>query len=1373
MRFLKSSVAWTMIGILGSVITVAHVEWDRKIYPGTSEYNRFEEHSAKRARRLAGYRKMNQPDQFMLLQALARTGDGQQFPSYQMNYRYEEMLRAGILSRRSGNIYAAGLNKSGAALSWVERGPANVGGRTRGLIIDPDDATHNTWFAAAVGGGVWKTTDGGSSWSNLTPNLSNLATTVLAMAPSNHDVIYLGTGEGFFNLDAIDGDGIWKSTDRGLNWFQLSSTVAINQSSQNFQNINRIVVDPTNADVVFAATNSGIYRSTDGGSSWGTSYAATLGQRVQHLVANPLNFNTLYAGVNPAGVLKSTNRGVSWVSASSGFSGERTELAVSEVDTNRVFASVDGDFMYFTTDGAANWKSVNMSIPDFLGGQGWYDNTIIAHPYHADTVFVGGVDIFKVAIPDTGGTTTTSIAAVDTSGTAAWLSFENFALPYFGGSMGIGNDLGSASTSAVPSDYVSVEVRFGGSRSQKAHRFRTAAQSGGQTASQYAYQNYVYVPFEVWDVTNNQQLMFSFRDENNDGAFDLNFSTSGDGRVREYMFIHKVTYDSTSPNGSIAVAGGIKHKTIYEITPGKPTAISTWSSSLITMSTLEITPGTQVVRNGVVTPVTDVYNQYPGVTGVGNVHPDQHNLVIVPVSAPVNFKILNANDGGLALSTDGGKTFIRDQGSVIGYNTTQFYGVDKKPFRDQYVAGAQDNGTWISPGSATATSSWLFKIGGDGFDCLWKSDDSLQVIGGSQYNGFAKSTNGGTSFAAATSGLATGSNAAPFLSPLGKSTLEPDVIYAIGSAGVYQSTNFGSSWTERAISSNWSMSSLTTVEVSVADPTVVWAGGGMSSSRRLHVSTNGGSSFVQTNNYSDGLGTIGNVTGIATHPLDRNIAYALFSVADRPKVVRTTDLGQSWQDLSGFGTNANSSNGFPDVAVYSLLVMPHDPSEIWVGTEIGLFISTDAGASWQYSNNGLPSVAIWQMRIMDKQVVVATHGRGVWTVNIDQLPATLPAPKIKSLAAGNNQVDVTFTIRRNCDSVVVFADSTVIHRETNTNPRDVSFSFQSFETATKRIQAVSFLNGFRYPGVAAFISIAFDPDVTAPSLSLSALASPVVNVVRFGVAANEPLISANVSVNSTPLTMTKKGELFFGSYSIISPGNLTVQALGEDTSDNSGSVNRTYQISQFGKPILLGTYTVDGTGQGYLLSGSISVNDVPDEWRMVEAPIELVSAGGVTSFTLGANFTQSEWTMQKKHIDDDRKIGIYQWEDGNWTYQGGEGRQGHVSASVSNGIFAVFYNPDHEVQPTEFDLGANYPNPFNPTTTIRYAVPTESRVILRVYNMLGQEVRTLVNQVRSPGRYEVTWDGRNQAGHAVSSGVYIYRLEATNFVRSRKMLFVK
>ncbi len=117
----------------------------------------------------------------------------------------------------------------------------------------------------------------------------------------------------------------------------------------------------------------------------------------------------------------------------------------------------------------------------------------------------------------------------------------------------------------------------------------------------------------------------------------------------------------------------------------------------------------------------------------------------------------------------------------------------------------------------------------------------------------------------------------------------------------------------------------------------------------------------------------------------------------------------------------------------------------------------------------------------------------------------------------------------------------------------------------------------------------------------------------------------------------------------------------------------------------------------------------------------------------------------------------------------------NMSQAQSFGAVTSVRTVDGAHRPAAFALFANYPNPFNPSTEIRYQLATASSTptTLRVYNLLGQEIRTLVNERQPAGLYAVVWDGNDTFGRAVSSGVYIYRLEVDGFVESRKMLLVK
>ncbi len=155
---------------------------------------------------------------------------------------------------------------------WVELGPGNIGGRTRALLVDPANA--NNIFAAGVSGGVWKTSNGGASWEKLDDLMTNLAVCTLAFphtnpATLNTKVIYAGTGEGYFNGDSVRGAGIFKTSDGGSTWKQLPAT-----ANPNFYYVNKIVTSPNSPQTVYAATRTGVWRSTNGGDSWTRVLAA-------------------------------------------------------------------------------------------------------------------------------------------------------------------------------------------------------------------------------------------------------------------------------------------------------------------------------------------------------------------------------------------------------------------------------------------------------------------------------------------------------------------------------------------------------------------------------------------------------------------------------------------------------------------------------------------------------------------------------------------------------------------------------------------------------------------------------------------------------------------------------------------------------------------------------------------------------------------------------------------------------------------------------------------------------------------------------------------------------------------------------------------
>lgn len=296
-----------------------------------------------------------------------------------------------------------------ASLVWKERGPSNIGGRTRAALVDPNDASGKSVFVGSVGGGLWKTTDitaAKPQWTAVNDWFANLAITSIAADPTNPQNLYFSTGEGYFNASAIPGLGIWRSTDGGLSWAQLPSTNGVN----GFYFIQRVFVTQ-NGTLLAATRPMGILRSTNAGTSWtkvlGTGLGITGATTDIGYDIEQASDGTIFATIEGS-VHVSTNDGATFGAAKSlGVTASRIELAVAPSDPNYVYAAVERNLMVEallkSTDKGNTWTSITKpvdadpTIPatDFARGQAWYNLCIAVDPANRNTVWVGGIDLFR------------------------------------------------------------------------------------------------------------------------------------------------------------------------------------------------------------------------------------------------------------------------------------------------------------------------------------------------------------------------------------------------------------------------------------------------------------------------------------------------------------------------------------------------------------------------------------------------------------------------------------------------------------------------------------------------------------------------------------------------------------------------------------------------------------------------------------------------------------------------------------------------------------------------------------------------------------------------------------------------------------------
>ena len=1032
-------------------------------------YNNVQEFIKKEKNEKKERMRMGYPDKHAEIQRKIRTAYGQEAPTYEEGYQLKEFKK---LQAKNQNA------RQEIEYTFIERGPGNISGRTRAFFVDISDPTQNTWFAGAASGGIWKTTNGGASWKTSSVGLPNLGTNALAQSRSNPDIIYAGTGEHYAGGD-LNGAGLFKSTDHGKNWFQIVKPDDIPA----LQLIGRIIVNPKDENdivVVGVSSNwspgspkSGIYKSIDGGISWSKSLFFENGYVADMILSDPVNWSTQYASINGKGVFKSIDGGQTWAFKSSGISSPgRIEIGISSIDPKIIWASEETGQLYLSRDGAETWafmsEADDLNNFDFLI-QGSYDNAVMAHPFDTNKVYVGGVNIWEFTATDT--ETVNKVFDLEDSGTGEFMNFINFSADYLGGILEIG-EVGYLNT-------VKIEIRFG-QGTQSAHRFSVAGAGSGVPDANYKYEDYVEVPFQVWDLENNRQLMVSFRDQQEDGMWNLiprNINGATDEHSREYLYIHLLDYSETADE-NIASDGGQVYEQMYSMWPvgadGYDFDPGTLPNSKISIGLFERETIIRETFN-----ISDAYNNYDGnnslISGTpansqNAVHPDHHSLRALNINLDdETFNILSTNDGGIYLSELSQQPGHMDMGFEFvstGFNTTQFYSADKMPGEERYIGGMQDQGTYLSQegSSANTSSAYRYVIPGDGFEALWNNRDPQKVIGSAYYNRFASSDDGGATWAWSVNGITEGDG--PFLSRLASSRFYPDRIYAVSDYGIYKSNNFGKTWNLSPIQSDyWTASNFTDIEVSKADANIVWVGNYMSEGNRIFVSTDGGLTFTPTETYLE-YPNLGPVIAISTHPTEPNTAFAQFGVDGLPKVLKTEDLGKTWRDITGFDlTTGSSTRGFPNLVTHKLLCFTNDPDHIWVGTEIGIIETLDGGESWALLNSNMPMVKISDMKIQDDQVIIATYGRGIWSVTIPEIQQEIVfAPLVEQLSIHpKGTMTIALYYSDLFDSTQIIINGNLIHSLGTQDLGTVKIDLDNLNlTGTETVKTFAYKDGKSY-----------------------------------------------------------------------------------------------------------------------------------------------------------------------------------------------------------------------------------------------------------------------------------------------------------------------
>jgi len=399
-------------------------------------------------------KRFDQPQEALEFYWSKRSPDGHPVPVSELAEAAAAAAELPLFSSRTGTFTShtttAALTGSGATASangtlseaWQPLGPGNIGGRSRAVLIHRTQ-NHLMW-TAGVAGGIWKSTDSGATWQPKGDLLVNIAVNSIIEDPAQDNVLYAGTGEGFFNGDAVRGQGIFKSTDYGETWTQLPST-----DNVNFHFVQKLAATRhKKKQQIYAATRTGVFRSTDGGASWSLvlnpnppppqSVNGCMDLAIQHFQEDKQNYVFASCGTFAQATVwraLDVDEGQTWEPVLREVDMGRTSLAIAPSNPTVVYAlaafwrvpaahpqdhGLRAVYRSSESGAAGSWETrvdyldvnrintVQLTNPVFafladcgFGGanqffkQGWYDNQIAVDPKNENIVWTAGIDLMR------------------------------------------------------------------------------------------------------------------------------------------------------------------------------------------------------------------------------------------------------------------------------------------------------------------------------------------------------------------------------------------------------------------------------------------------------------------------------------------------------------------------------------------------------------------------------------------------------------------------------------------------------------------------------------------------------------------------------------------------------------------------------------------------------------------------------------------------------------------------------------------------------------------------------------------------------------------------------------------------------------------
>ncbi len=856
--------------------------------------------------------------------------------------------------------------------AWEERGPNNVGGRTRGMMFDPNDTSNETVFAGGVSGGLWKNTNISSSaqtWERVgIPE--NLAVSCITYDPNNTSIFYVGTGESYVGGD-VNGDGVWQSTDGGATWahifggvtresyFAAASSITVSAPASiadNYQSIATTAFGPEITSQITANIVLVDDSSVNSSQGCGTlTNGSQLNGNIALIRRGSCNFTVK--------VKNAQNQGAVGAIVMNNISGEPVPMGGTDASVtipSVMISKADGDLIEAAiASGGTISGSLNVATGDFTA-------LVIPGTQHINDIKVrnnAGVSEVYVAAGDArygssnaattlGGPSFGLYKSIDAG--ALW---EEIDLPltednhkHAPNDIEIGADnkiwIATKRSSLYYDGGGMIFSSTDGATFTEAHQIANGSRT--QIAVSATNANTIYVLAELTE----------------GGSVTVLKTTNAFGSVTTLALPND---GDTGIDASDFTRGQAFYDLMLEVDPSNDNIVYTGGIDLF-KSTNGGTSWNQ-------------FSHWYGGFGYQEVHSDQHILAFANGSSN---KLILGNDGGVYYSSNGGTiTSARNK----GFNVTQFYTVGVAPTTaftgDYFVAGAQDNGTQLFQNAPAGISSSIEAYGGDGAYSFFDQDGTDRYfIRNYVYN------SGITLYNYATSSSVTVSNESAsngsFINPCALDS-NLNILYTnYSTSGLYKIKRYSNllgsiTRTELTDDLLTTIPTAFTVDPYTSSTSTVLVGTILGDLLKIENAESSNPTWTEIS----GPSFVGSVSDVEYGSTNNDIFVTMHNYSVE-SIWYSNDGGASWAAKEG---------DLPDIPVKTILQNPLRTDEVIVGTELGVWSTADfsnASPTWVQAYNGMSNVKVTDLDMRDDNAVfAATYGRGIFSGQFTSEPLSI------------------------------------------------------------------------------------------------------------------------------------------------------------------------------------------------------------------------------------------------------------------------------------------------------------------------------------------------------------------------------------------------